>query len=99
MFFRLVSRSGFFPDFIDAAVTKTALLAFDQRGADRGDFFRCFLLLNLTLADQFADNFALVAEMPCLDLRFDPAILLIGDGYAFFMLFLTIAISCSPRSW
>jgi len=84
MFFHLLSCPRLFPDFIDGAFTVTASFAFNQCGADSGNFFRCFLFSDLTLADQFADNLTFITEMPCFNLCLDSAILLIGDGKAFF---------------
>ena len=67
---RLVASSGFFPYFIDGAIAKAALFALDERGAYRGYFGGRFSLLHLTLADQFTNNFAFVAEMSGFDLGF-----------------------------
>ncbi len=67
-----------FPNLINAAVAETAFLAFYQRLADDGDFFRGFLFAELPFSDKLAYLFALITEVPGFDLCLHPGILVVG---------------------
>ncbi len=53
-----------------------AFLAFNQSGANGFDFS----LTRLVTTDQVVNIFTVIGELPCGDLGFNPAVLLIGNG-------------------
>ncbi len=77
--------SGVFPNLINTAICKAALFAFNHCSANCFDLGGSFLLSHLSLANQLANDLALVPEMSDPDLSLDPAVLLLRCRYASFV--------------
>ena len=80
----LTARSGFCPYRINRFLAHPALLSFNEGGANGLDFFRGFLFPDLPLADEFANHFTFIPEMPGRDLGLDPFVLPVCHRKYFF---------------